>query len=291
MGVNLASSSDKIDERLASSHGEGEQTASPSSADPRALLTAEHLKIGYQVDGELQVAVGDVSFEMWPNEKLMLIGPSGCGKSTLLKAIAGFLEPAEGSISVVGRESLEPGPDRAVVFQEFDQLFPWRTVLDNVAYPLRVIGKAKEEARETAKRYLKMMNLTRAENRYPHQLSGGMKQRVAIGRALALDPLMLLMDEPFGALDALTRSKLQVELNSIAEQTEVTILFVTHSIQEAVFLGDRIVVLNDPPSSVQETVDLKGLNKDPESAEFVEVQQHLRTLLGDDQGGQHGGSE
>lgn len=248
-----------------------------------ALLTAEHLKIGYRVDGDLHVAVGDVSFEVWPNEKVMLIGPSGCGKSTLLKTVAGFLEPVSGEISIAGRDSLEPGPDRAVVFQEFDQLFPWRTVVDNVAYPLRVVGRDKTEAAETAKRYLEMTKLSEAADRFPHQLSGGMKQRVAIARALAIDPLMLLMDEPFGALDALTRSMLQNELNDIAERTQVTILFVTHSIEESLILGDRIVVLSNPPSEVVEVVDVTGLEKDPENKEFLEVQQHLQTLLGEEQ--------
>ncbi len=244
------------------------------------ILSARSLRIGYEVDGEMQIAVGDVSFEIWPNEKVMLIGPSGCGKSTLLKTIAGFLQPVSGTVSVSGRDSLEPGPDRAVVFQEFDQLFPWRTVLDNVAYALRVTGTAKEEADTIAKSYLEMTGLSHAANRFPHQLSGGMKQRVAIARALALDPLMLLMDEPFGALDALTRTKLQLELNDIAERTEVTILFVTHSIQEALILGDRIVVLGQPPSRVQEVVDVSGMVKDPESEDFAKVQQHLRSLLG-----------
>lgn len=248
-----------------------------------ALLTAEHLKIGYRVDGDLHVAVGDVSFEIWPNEKVMLIGPSGCGKSTLLKTIAGFMEPVSGEISVAGRDSLEPGPDRAVVFQEFDQLFPWRTVVDNVAYPLRVVGWDKAEAFDTAKRYLEMTNLAEAADRFPHQLSGGMKQRVAIARALAIDPLMLLMDEPFGALDALTRSKLQEELNDIVERSQVTILFVTHSIQESLILGNRIVVLSNPPSEVVEIVDVTDLEKNPENKQFLEVQQHLQTLLGEEQ--------
>ena len=258
------------------------------------LLAAEHLKIGYEVDGQLHLAVEDVSFEVWPNEKVMLIGPSGCGKSTLLKTVAGFLQPVGGSISIAGRDSLEPGPDRAVVFQEFDQLFPWRTVIDNVAYPLRVVGRGKDEATATARDYLEMMGLSHAAERFPHQLSGGMKQRVAIARALALDPLMLLMDEPFGALDALTRQRLQVELNDVAEKTQVTILFVTHSIQEALVLGDRIVVLGHAPSRVQEVVDVSATSKDPEDEEFIEVQQHLRALLGVEDKGEeakHAGTE
>src|SRR5215217_6986995 len=260
----------------------------------RRLLAAEHLKIGYEVDGELQIAVEDVSFEGWPNEKVMLIGPSGCGKSTLLKTVAGFLQPVGGSISIAGRDSLEPGPDRAVVFQEFDQLFPWRTVIDNVVYPLRVVGRVKDEAAATAKDYLEMMGLSHAAERFPHQLSGGMKQRVAIARALALDPLMLLMDEPFGALDALTRQRLQMELNDIAEKTQVTILFVTHSIQEALVLGERIVVLGQAPSRVEEVVDVSATSKDPEDEQFIEVQQHLRALLGVEDKGEdakHAGTE
>src|SRR5215218_3636987 len=260
----------------------------------RRLLAAEHLKIGYEVDGELQIAVEDVSFEVWPNEKVMVIGPSGCGKSTILKTIAGFLQPVGGSISIAGRDSLDPGPDRAVVFQEFDQLFPWRTVIDNVVYPLRVVGRGKNEAAATAKDYLEMMGLSHAAERFPHQLSGGMKQRVAISRALALDPLMLLMDEPFGALDALTRQRLQMELNDIAEKTQVTILFVTHSIQEALVLGERIVVLGQAPSRVEEVVDVSATSKDPEDEEFIEVQQHLRSLLGVEDKGEeanHAGTE
>jgi NitT/TauT family transport system ATP-binding protein len=260
----------------------------------RRLLAAEHLKIGYEVDGQLHIAVEDVSFEVWPNEKVMLIGPSGCGKSTLLKTVAGFLQPVGGSISIAGRDSLEPGPDRAVVFQEFDQLFPWRTVIDNVVYPLRVVGRGKDEAAATAKDYLEMMGLSHAAERFPHQLSGGMKQRVAIARALALDPLMLLMDEPFGALDALTRQRLQMELKDIAEKTQVTILFVTHSIQEALVLGERIVVLGQAPSRVEEVVDVSATSKDPEDEEFIEVQQHLRALLGVEDKGEeakHAGTE
>lgn len=242
------------------------------------LLSVESARIGYEVDGRFNVAVGDVSFEIWPREKLILLGPSGCGKSTLLKAIAGFIEPDGGTISFAGRNDLRPGPDRAVVFQEFDQLFPWRTVLDNVAYPLRVTGRGKDEAGETARSYVEMMGLSHAADRFPHQLSGGMKQRVAIARALALDPLMLLMDEPFGSLDAQTRSRMQRELNEIAARTEVTILFVTHSIQEALVLGDRVVVLGQPPSEVEEIVDVSHIT-DPDSDELVQVRRRLRELL------------
>ena len=246
------------------------------------LLSVEGARLGYQVDGRFHAAVGDVSFDIWRGEKLILLGPSGCGKSTLLKAVAGFIEPEAGRISFAGhsseRDGLRPGPDRAVVFQEFDQLFPWRTVLDNVAYPLRVTGRGKREAAESAERYVDLMGLSHANDRYPHQLSGGMKQRVAIARALALEPLMLLMDEPFGSLDAQTRSRLQRELNEIAARTGVTILFVTHSIQEALVLGDRVVVLGQPPSEVEEVLEV-GHITDPDSEEMIHVRRRLRELL------------
>jgi sulfonate transport system ATP-binding protein len=246
-----------------------------------ALLTVDRAAIGYSVDGAFNLAVGDVSFDIRPGEKIILLGPSGCGKSTLLKAVAGFIETAAGRIAVQGRDNLDPGPDRAVVFQEFDQLFPWRTVRDNVAYPLRVNGRSREDADEAACRYVEMTGLTRAADRFPHQLSGGMKQRVAIARALALEPLMLLMDEPFGSLDAQTRSRLQRELNEIHARTQVTILFVTHSIQEAMLLGHRIVVLGQPPSTVEDIVDVRGLD-DPDTPEYIRVRRRLRELLAQD---------
>ena len=245
------------------------------------LLSVKNVEISYKVEGKKNVAVGDVSFEVHPGEKVMLLGPSGCGKSTLLKAVAGFIEPDGGRISFAGRENLRPGPDRAVVFQEFDQLFPWRTVQENVAYPLRVIGKNKEEARESAEQFVEMMGLSHASGRYPHQLSGGMKQRVAIARALALEPLALLMDEPFGSLDAQTRSRLQKELNEIAKRTGVTVLFVTHSIQEAMVVGDRVVMLGNAPSEVVEVLDVSG-SSDPDSEKFVWTRRQLRKLLAEE---------
>lgn len=247
------------------------------------LLKVESARVGYEVNGRLQLAVDDVSFEVRPGEKIMLLGPSGCGKSTLLKTIAGFVEPTGGTVRFSGRSTLSPGPDRAVVFQEFDQLFPWHTVERNLVYPLRVNGRTKADAKRIAREYLELMGLAHAADRYPHQLSGGMKQRVAIARAMALEPLMLLMDEPFGALDAQTRSRLQRELKEITARTDVTVLFVTHSIQEAVFVGQRVVVLTPPPSTVREVVDVSDLD-DPASPDFVAALRHLRSLLaeGDD---------
>jgi len=259
-----------------------EQIAERSSAVGNAVVSVDRVRLGYWVGRDFHTAVGDASFDVRPRERMILIGPSGCGKSTLLKAIAGFVAPVEGTIAVAGRRTLEPGPDRAVVFQEFDQLLPWRTVLDNVAYPLRVNGRSRRDAAAAAREYLELTNLGRAADRYPHQLSGGMKQRVAIARALALQPTVLLMDEPFGALDAITRQRLQVELNRIVAQTDVTLLFVTHSIEEALVLGDRIVVLGNAPSTVLEVVDVRDLGG-PESVEYSQMRGRLRGLLAVDQ--------
>ncbi|HEX5850976.1 MAG TPA: ABC transporter ATP-binding protein [Rubrobacter sp.] len=247
------------------------------------LLSVEAVRLGYRVDGQTNVAVGNVSFQVWPGEKVMLLGPSGCGKSTLLKAVAGFLEPDGGVISFAGQQDLRPRPDRAVVFQEFDQLFPWRTVLDNVAYPLRATGRTEQEVVETAHRFVELTGLSHAVDRFPHQLSGGMKQRVAIARALALDPTMLLMDEPFGSLDAQTRARLQRELGEITRRTEVTVLFVTHSIQEALVLGDRVVVLGHAPSEVRDVLEVTGAAGDPDSKRFAWTRRQLRRLLAEEE--------
>jgi NitT/TauT family transport system ATP-binding protein len=242
------------------------------------LLRVDHVQLGYWVDDTFNLAVADATFEVKARERIIVIGPSGCGKSTLLKAIAGFVEPSGGTISVAARKTLAPGPDRAVVFQEFDQLFPWRTVLGNVAYPLRVNGRKRREAEAIAREFLELTHLTRAAKRFPHQLSGGMKQRVAIARALALEPTLLLMDEPFGSLDAITRQRLQAELNRIVAGTNVTLMFVTHSIEEALVLGDRIVVLGDAPSTVLEIVDVRDLGG-PDTAEYGAMRAKLRGLL------------
>jgi NitT/TauT family transport system ATP-binding protein len=250
--------------------------APPATGGP--LVRIDRVQLGYWVGDRFHVAVREATFDIKPREKVIVIGPSGCGKSTLLKAIAGFIAPASGSIAVAGRDTLAPGPDRAVVFQEFDQLFPWRTVLGNVAYPLRLNGDGRAEAKRKAGEFLALTNLSHAADRYPHQLSGGMKQRVAIARALALDPAVLLMDEPFGSLDAITRQRLQLELNRIVEDTHTTLMFVTHSIEEALILGDRIVVLGDSPSTVLEIVDVRDLGE-PDSVEYGTMRGHLRSLL------------
>jgi NitT/TauT family transport system ATP-binding protein len=212
-------------------------------------------------------------------EKFVLLGPSGCGKSTLLKSVAGFMPPARGRVELEGRSVTRPGPDRVVVFQEFDQLLPWKTVLGNVVYPLRVARRmAAPEAREQARRFLAMVGLGGFAGSYPHQLSGGMKQRVAIARSLALDPRMLLMDEPFASLDALTRRKMQEELLGIWEATRTTLLFVTHSIPEAVLLGDRILILSPGPGRVRRVLDNPAVGT-RETDAALRVQREVQAIL------------
>jgi NitT/TauT family transport system ATP-binding protein len=220
------------------------------------LLRVRDVTISYPTEQGLFTAVEGVSFSVRDGERFVLLGPSGCGKSTLLKSVAGFLPPAQGTMELEGRRIERPGPDRVVVFQEFDQLLPWKTVLGNVVYALRVARRMTDgAARAQAARFIDMVGLERFAGAYPHQLSGGMKQRVAIARSLALEPRMLLMDEPFASLDALTRHKMQEELLAIWEATRKTLLFVTHSIDEAVLLGDRILVLSAGPGRVRKILD------------------------------------
>jgi NitT/TauT family transport system ATP-binding protein len=223
------------------------------------VLSVDRVRLGYWGRRHYHPAVEEATFEVAARERLIVIGQSGSGKSTLLKAVAGFLPPAGGTIAVAGRTRLEPGPDRAVVFQEFDQLLPWRNVLQNVAYPLRVNGRRRRDAAARAREYLELTGLSHAVDKYPHELSGGMKQRVAIARALALEPVILLMDEPFGSLDAITRARLQRELHGILERTQTTLFFVTHSIDEALILGERVVGPPDSPGYAEMRIRLREL--------------------------------
>jgi NitT/TauT family transport system ATP-binding protein len=245
------------------------------------LLRVRGVTISYPTENGQFTAVDDVSFSVGRGEKFVLLGPSGCGKSTLLKSVAGFMPPARGTVELDGRSVTRPGPDRVVVFQEFDQLLPWKTVLGNVVYPLRVARRLdKPAARREAERFLGMVGLARFADSYPHQLSGGMKQRAAIARSLALDPAMLLMDEPFASLDALTRRKMQEELLTIWEATRKTILFVTHSIQEAVILGDRILILSPGPGRIRRLVDNAAAGqRDTDAA--LKMQREIQETLGE----------
>ncbi len=220
------------------------------------LVEIRGVSLDYRTPDRQVRATHRVSLDVWGGDRFVLLGPSGCGKSTLLKAVAGFIEPTEGEIRLDGRRVAGPGPDRVVVFQEFDQLPPWKTVVENVAFPLRVSGLlGRRAARERARHYLDRVGLSGFADAYPHTLSGGMKQRVAIARALAMQPRVLLMDEPFASLDALTRSRMQEELLLLWEETRFTLLFVTHSIEEALVVGSRIGVLSPHPGRVRAEIN------------------------------------
>jgi NitT/TauT family transport system ATP-binding protein len=199
------------------------------------------------------LVIENLSIDIDEGELIVLLGPSGCGKSTLLYIVGGFIAPTRGRVTVAGKPVTGPGPDRGPVFQEF-ALFPWQTVLGNVMYGLREQGVAKREAESKARALLARVNLTGYERFYPKELSGGMKQRVAIARTLAYAPSILLMDEPFGALDAHTRTLLQRELLDIWERDRKTVLFITHSVEEAVFLAERVVVLTRSPGRVKASI-------------------------------------
>jgi NitT/TauT family transport system ATP-binding protein len=232
-------------------------------ATSEKLLAVEHVNLEYRTRERIVRATHDVSFDVYGGDRFVLLGPSGCGKSTLLKAVAGFIQPSSGSISLDGRTVRGPGADRIVVFQEFDQLPPWKTVLQNVAFPLRVAKKlSRAQANERALHYLEKVGLASFANAYPHTLSGGMKQRVAIARALAMQPRVLLMDEPFAALDALTRRKMQEELLRLWEEVNFTLLFVTHSIEEALVVGNRILLLSPHPGRVRAELNSHQYSQD-----------------------------
>jgi NitT/TauT family transport system ATP-binding protein len=223
------------------------------------LLVADGVTLQYKTTDHLVTATWRVGFEVFTGERFVVLGPSGCGKSTLLKAIAGFMAPVEGEIRLAGAPITKPGSDRMMVFQEFDQLLPWKTVLGNVMFPLLVNRRmSRSAARDHARELIAKVNLSRFEDVHPHMLSGGMKQRTAIARALAMEPKVLLMDEPFAALDALTRRKMQEELLALWADTHFTVLFVTHSIPEAVLIGNRILLMSPHPGQVKGELNSDG---------------------------------
>ncbi|TXF09813.1 ABC transporter ATP-binding protein [Pelomicrobium methylotrophicum] len=225
----------------------------------RPLLEVRGVTLQYKTKQHLVTATYRVDFNVVEGDRFVLLGPSGCGKSTLLKAVGGFLKPVEGTITLKGHTIDGPGPDRMMVFQEFDQLLPWKTVKQNVMFTLVASGKLNgRAAEEKALHYLEKVNLTKFADSYPHTLSGGMKQRVAIARAMAMEPDILLMDEPFAALDALTRRKMQDELLQLWEGTRFTVLFVTHSILEAIKIGNRILLLSAHPGQVKAELNSTG---------------------------------
>jgi NitT/TauT family transport system ATP-binding protein len=257
------------------------QPPAKATQNATALLNVRDVTLRYKTPEQIVTATWRVSFDVREGDRFVLLGPSGCGKSTLLKAVGGFIQPAEGKIVLRGQPVLRPGPDRMMVFQEFDQLLPWKTVLANVAFPLIAAGRAKRtEAYERARVYVEKVGLARATDAYPHTLSGGMKQRVAIARAMAMKPDILLMDEPYAALDALTRRRMQEELLGLWDDIGFTTLFVTHSIKEAIIVGSRILVLSPHPGQVMAELDASAFDhRHLGGADFQSLHRRIHTML------------
>jgi NitT/TauT family transport system ATP-binding protein/sulfonate transport system ATP-binding protein len=242
--------------------------ATVSHADSAPLLRIDGLSKTFEAGNGRVAALGGIDLVVRTGEFVCLLGASGCGKSTLLRVIAGFETATTGAVRVHDRPVAGPGPDRGIVFQDY-ALFPWLTVRENIGFGPKHAGLARREVRRIADRFMDMVGLAAFADHYPHQLSGGMKQRVAIARVLANDTDMLLMDEPFGALDALTRIKLQEELLDIWQRTRLTVIFVTHSVEEAVLLADRVLVMSAGPGRIDSDFPI-GLRRprDVSSAEF-----------------------
>ncbi|MEO5693040.1 MAG: ABC transporter ATP-binding protein [Usitatibacter sp.] len=248
---------------------------------PPALLQVDRVTLQYKTREHLVTATSRVSFDVYRADRFVLLGPSGCGKSTLLKGVGGFIHPVEGTISLNGRVITAPGPDRMMVFQEFDQLMPWKTVFENVAFPMRVSRAfPRKEIDGRAMAAIEKVRLAQFRDVYPHMLSGGMKQRVAIARAMAMEPQILLMDEPYASLDALTRRKMQEELLQLWDDTRFTVVFVTHSIEEAIIIGSRILVLSPHPGRVKAELNSHQYgHAEQGSAEFMALNQRVHNML------------
>jgi NitT/TauT family transport system ATP-binding protein len=240
------------------------------------MIRVANVSLEYHTPAGKVLAVDNASFGAEQSEFVCLVGPSGCGKTTLLNMIAGFFAPTAGEISVGGRAVNGQGQDRGIVFQDFAQLFPWRTALGNVAFGLEMKGMPKAERERIALQQLRLVKLEKFAGAYPHHLSGGMQQRVAIARALAYNPGVLLMDEPFAALDAMTREEMQRLLADVWRETRKTVVYVTHNVAEAVYLADRVVVMTPHPGRVKATVAVRlPRPRDPLSVEFLEHQKEL----------------
>jgi len=245
------------------------------------MLSIKNLNKTYHTEeGDEVVALSDINLDVADKEFVCFIGPSGCGKTTLLRIIAGLEEPDSGTLTVNNEPITGPGPNRGMVFQEYS-LFPWRTVLKNITFSLELKKIPKSEREKIARDFLKLVGLLEFADSYPHELSGGMKQRVAIARAMVNDPDVLLMDEPFGAVDAQTRNRLQHELLNIWEKKKKTVLFITHSVDEAVFLADKVVVFTARPGRIKEvfSIDLPR-PRERTSFEANAVREHLLATLG-----------
>jgi NitT/TauT family transport system ATP-binding protein len=243
-------------------------------------LKIEHLRKQFTSKaGDVISSLSDINLVIEDKEFVCLLGPSGCGKTTLLRIIAGLDLATSGHVILDDLDIIKPNPRMAMIFQEYS-LYPWRNVLDNIAFGLEVKGMARAERYAVAERFLDLVGLREFEKSFPHELSGGMRQRVAVARALSVDPAVLLMDEPFGALDAQTRNKLQHELLDIWDKTKKTILFVTHSVDEAVYLADRIIVLTPRPGRICEIFSIdQPRPRDRTSVEFAQVRREVLDLI------------
>ncbi len=261
--------------------GAGASAAGQAAAEP--AIRCRGLRKVFSAGGREVTALDGIDLEVAAGEFVCLLGPSGCGKSTLLNAVAGFSPPTSGELSALGRPVAGPGPERAMVFQEY-ALFPWMTVERNVAFGLELKGEPAPRVRAVVDRLLEKLGLSDFRDRFPKDLSGGMRQRVAIARVLAIDPPLLLMDEPFGALDALTRRSLQDELLRIWAEDRKTVLFVTHGIEESIYLADRVVVMTYRPGTVKRLVPVTlPRPRDPASPEFNALKRELTALVMEEQ--------
>jgi ABC-type nitrate/sulfonate/bicarbonate transport system ATPase subunit len=239
-------------------------------------IELRNIGLQYESAENSLTALQDVSFGVEAAEFLCVVGQSGCGKTTMLNIVAGFLKPTQGEILISGKTVTGKGLDRGIVFQDFAQLFPWRTAQRNIEFGLEMKGIAKEERAEIALRFLRLVNLEKFARSYPHELSGGMQQRVAIARALAYNPAVLLMDEPFAALDALTREEMQRFLVDVWRETKKTVVYVTHNVAEAVYLADRVIVFSPHPGTVKAQVKITlPRPRDTLSVEFLEYQKEI----------------
>ncbi|WP_395059981.1 ABC transporter ATP-binding protein [Polaromonas sp.] len=252
----------------------------------------------FQRDGKDFQILEDINLVVQDQEFVAIVGPSGCGKTTCMRMAAGLEFPSTGSVKVSDQEVTEPGPDRAVVFQQF-ALFPWKSVHENIDFGLRSKGLPKAERAQLIAHYVDLMNLKGYESAYPHQLSGGMQQRVAIARAYALNPQVLLMDEPFGALDAQTRVVMQEELVKLARKNPRTVLFITHAVEEAVYLADRVVIMTSRPGKVKEILDVKSVREADDWERHSKIEDvmdlesfvHLRTRIWKSLREEHAGTD
>jgi len=221
----------------------------------KSKIVADHVSVEYEKDEKNFLAVDDVSMTIQDGEFVVIVGPSGCGKTTFMNTIAGLVRPIKGKVLMDGEEITGPSAERGVVFQQF-ALFPWKTVYENIEFGLKYRGIGKEQRAEIVRKYVQTVKLEGFENSYPHELSGGMKQRVAIARVYANRPQVLLMDEPFGALDAQTRTIMQEDLSEMFVSEKRTVLFITHSVEEAIYLGDRVVIMTARPGKIKKSIHI-----------------------------------